>query len=195
LIALAQDEADLAGTHLWDESTDTYNLPFVKRVLPGRRLVLLTLAHRQLGLILPPGNPGEIKNLQDLAQPEIRFINRQPGSGSRVWLDAQLKMLGVEPNTIEGFDREETTHLGLANAIAQGEATAGLGIHAAASSLGLEFVPLTKEQYDLVIPEHLWNLPQTQALVKIVRSSHFKEAVNSLGGYDLSESGRETRSS
>lgn len=192
LIAISRHEADLAGAHLWDETTDTYNLPFVKRVLPGCRVVLLTLAHRQLGLIVPTGNPQEIRSLGDLARPEVRFVNRQPGSGSRVWLDAHLHKAGIHTDEIRGFEREETTHLGVANAVANGEATVGLGLYAAAASFELDFIPLTKERYDLVIPEETWRLPQMQEIIDVVRSEHLKASIAALGGYDASETGRET---
>jgi putative molybdopterin biosynthesis protein len=191
LMALAKSEADLAGTHLWDDSTDTYNIPFVRRVLPGQRLVLLTVVHRQLGLILPPGNPQMVQGLQDLTHPGVRFINRQSGSGSRVWLDAQLKLRGISADSIFGYADVETTHIGLANAIARGDSNAGVGIYAAASSFGLDFVPLTTEQYDLVLPEHIWPLPATKSLVEVIRSSRFKQAVSTMGGYDLSATGQE----
>jgi molybdate-binding protein/DNA-binding transcriptional regulator YhcF (GntR family) len=192
LMALVRDEAEIAGTHLWDEATDTYNLPFVQRLLPGRRLALLTLVHRSLGLITPPGNPQGLQGLADLTRPDVRLVNRQSGSGTRVWLDAQLKALGVAPQAVRGYEREELTHLGVARAVEQGEATAGLGIHAAAAAYGLDFLPLTQERYDLALPEAVWNAPAAQALVKVIRSQRFKEAVVALGGYDTSETGQET---
>ncbi len=191
LMALARDEAEIAGTHLWDEATDTYNLPFLQRLLPGRRVALLTLVHRSLGLITPPGNPQGLQGLADLARPDVRLANRQSGSGTRVWLDTQLKALGVAPQTVPGYEREELTHLAVARAVEQGEATVGLGIHAAAAAYGLDFLPLTKERYDLALPEAVWNAPAAQALVKVIRSGHFKEAVVTLGGYDTSETGQE----
>jgi DNA-binding transcriptional regulator YhcF (GntR family) len=105
LMALAREEADVAGTHLWDEETDTYNLSFVRRLLPGRQAVLLTLAHRSLGLIVQPGNPQGLERLGDLARPDVRLVNRQVGSGTRVWLDAQLKALGISAETVSGYER------------------------------------------------------------------------------------------
>jgi molybdate-binding protein/DNA-binding transcriptional regulator YhcF (GntR family) len=190
LMALAQGEAAIAGTHLWDEATDTYNLPFVRRLLPGRRVTLLTLAHRSLGLVIPPGNPQQLQGLADLARPDVRLVNRQSGSGTRVWLDAQLKDLAIPSKSVPGYEREELTHLAVARAVDRGEATVGLGIHAAASAYGLGFVPLTKERYDLVLPETVWNSPAAQALTVVVRSLRFKEAVTALGGYDVSETGQ-----
>jgi molybdate-binding protein/DNA-binding transcriptional regulator YhcF (GntR family) len=191
LMALARAEADVAGSHLWDETTDTYNRPFVQRLLPGRRVALLTLAHRSLGLIAAPGNPLGLRGLADLAQPEVRLVNRQPGSGTRVWLDAQLQALSIAPESLPGYGHEEITHLAVAHLIAEGEATAGLGIHAAAVAYDLDFVPLTQERYDLVIPEETWNTPAAQALVRVVRSARFKEAIVALGGYDTAQTGRE----
>jgi molybdate-binding protein/DNA-binding transcriptional regulator YhcF (GntR family) len=192
LIALARNEAEIAGTHLWDEATDTYNLPFARRLLPGRRAVLVTLAHRSMGLIIPPGNPQQLRMLGDLAHPDVRLVNRQSGSGTRVWLDAQFKALDISPESVPGYEQEEATHLTVARAVDQGKATVGLGIHAAASAYGLDFIPLTQEQYDLVFPEQVWNTPVTQTMIAIIRSPRFKEAVAALGGYDTTQTGQET---
>jgi molybdate-binding protein/DNA-binding transcriptional regulator YhcF (GntR family) len=191
LIALARNAADIAGVHLWDEQTDTYNTPFVRRILPGRRLVLLTLAHRQLGLMMPPDNPQNVRGLEDIGKPAIRFINRQPGSGSRVWLDAQLKRIDLDVDEIHGYESEVTTHLAVAQAISLGEASLGLGIFSAASSLGLSFIPLTDEKFDLVIPEAVWRQPCAQEIVQVVRSDRLKQAVSAMGGYGIEETGRE----
>jgi putative molybdopterin biosynthesis protein len=191
LMALAQAEADIAGTHLWDEATDDYNIPFIQRLLPGHRMVLVTVAHRSLGLMTPSGNPLNLQSLSDLTQSEVRLVNRQPGSGTRVWLEAQLKALTISPETIAGYDREETTHLAVARAIDRDEANVGLGIHAAAAAFELTFVPLTQERYDLVFSEKVWNTQPTQELVRIIRSSEFKEKVTAFGGYDTSQTGRE----
>ena len=192
LMALARREADIAGVHLWDAETDTYNAPFVRRVLPGRRVALVNLAYRSLGLILPPGNPQGLRALADLARPGVRLVNRQPGSGTRVWLDAKLKALGIVPERIAGYDRTELTHLAVALAVSRGEATVGLGIQAAANAYGLDFVALTREQYDLAFPEEVWGAAHAKALVEVIRSAHFREVVLALGGYDPSDAGRET---
>jgi molybdate-binding protein/DNA-binding transcriptional regulator YhcF (GntR family) len=190
LMALAQQEADLAGTHLWDEVTDSYNLPFIRLLLASRQVVVVTLAHRSLGLITPPGNPQGLQSLADLTKPGVRLVNRQPGSGTRVWLDAQLKALKLPPEAVPGYEREELTHLAVASAIEQGEATVGLGIHAAAASYGLDFIPLAQERYDLVFSETAWHSPLAQTLLHLIRSSRFKEAVTALGGYDTRETGQ-----
>jgi molybdate-binding protein/DNA-binding transcriptional regulator YhcF (GntR family) len=191
LMAVARNEADIAGTHLWDEATNSYNIPYVRRLLVGRRLVLLTVAHRSLGLMLPAGNPQALGRLEELERTGVRLVSRQPGSGTRVWLDAQLEALDIEPSSIPGYEREEMTHLAVARAVGRGEATVGLGIYAAAAAEGLTFVPLTQERYDLVIPDEVWQTPAAQALTEIIRSPGFKDAIASLGGYDASETGRE----
>jgi molybdate-binding protein/DNA-binding transcriptional regulator YhcF (GntR family) len=192
LIALARGNADLAGIHLWDAATDTYNTPFVQRVLPGRSVVLLMLFHRSLGLIVPSGNPQQVHGLSDLSRPEVTFVNRQAGSGTRVWLDAQLKRLGVAHGAIAGYLQTEATHVAVARTVAEKKATAGLGIEAAAASFGLGFVPLTHERYDLAFPEEVWNTVPAQSLVEIIRSAEFREAVVQYGGYDLTATGQET---
>jgi len=192
LMAMARGEADLAGTHLWDASSDTYNVPFVQRVLPGRRLVLLTLFHRSLGLIVPTGNPQQVRGLADLTKPGVRFINRQAGSGTRVWFDAQLKALGTAREAIAGYQQTVVTHEAVARAVAEDKATAGLGIQAAAQAHGLGFVPLTQERYDLVFPEGVWNSDAGQFLVGLIRSSEFRDTVLQLQGYDLTATGQET---
>jgi molybdate-binding protein/DNA-binding transcriptional regulator YhcF (GntR family) len=192
LMALARHEADIAGVHLWDEMTDSYNVPFVRRLLPGHRTILVTVAYRSLGLITPRRNPQGLGSLADLARPDVRLVNRQAGSGTRVWLDAQLRASGITPNSVAGYEREELTHLGVAHAVNQGEATVGLGIFAAAAAFELDFVPLAQECYQLAFPESVWTLPAAQALVNVIRSARFKEAVVVFGGYDTSETGQET---
>jgi putative molybdopterin biosynthesis protein len=151
----------------------------------------VTLAHRSLGLITAPGNPQGLTGLADLAQPEVTLVNRQLGSGTRVWLDVQLQRLGVSPKEVPGYEREEATHLAVASAVKQGAATVGLGIYAAASAYGLDFIPLAQERYDLVFPETVWPTAAAQALVRLIRSARFREAVAAMGGYDTGQTGQE----
>ncbi len=188
LIALAEGTADLAGCHLWDAESDTYNLPFVRRLLPGRRVALLTLAHRRVGLIVAPGNPLGLRGLADLARPGLRFIGRPRGTGTRVWLDAQMRRLGLEGPT--GRVAEVATHSELAQALAEGRADAGLGIEAAARVYGLDFVPLTRERYDLVIPAEIWELPPVAALVGWLTPEAASALAADLGGYETEATGR-----
>lgn len=189
LIALAEKNADLAGCHLWDENTDTYNEPFVRKLLPGQKVALVTLAHRRVGLILPPGNPLGVNDLSDLAQPGRRFVNRQQGSGTRVWLDAQLHCAEIDSSRILGYRDEKMTHSEVARAISRGQADVGLGVETAALSFGLNFKLLTTERYDLVIPAEKWELESVQALTAWLNTPQAKSAINNLGGYDTAQTG------
>jgi putative molybdopterin biosynthesis protein len=189
LIALAEGQAEMAGCHLWDQETDTYNAPFVRRVLPGRRVALVRLAHRRLGLILPAGNPAGIQDLKELKQSPLRFINRQAGSGTRVWLDAALHSLGISAEEIRGYHDEKMTHTEVARAVAEGQADVGIGLEAAALAYNLDFVLLTREQYDLVIPEEHFASPAIQQLVGWLRGNAAQDRFASLGGYEGGDSG------
>ncbi|UCF60154.1 MAG: GntR family transcriptional regulator [Anaerolineaceae bacterium] len=189
LIALAEGEADVAGSHLWDTESETYNRPFVQRLLPGRRVALLALAHRHLGLITPPGNPAEITGLDDLVRPELSFVNRQRGAGTRIWLDCQLRQRGLEPEQISGYEREVATHSEVAQAIAEGQADIGLGLETAAIAYHLGFVPLTTERYDLVMPDAVCRTAPAQALAGWLNTEEIKSAIVGLGGYDTGETG------
>ena len=189
LMALARGEAEIAGIHLWDEATDSYNTPFVERVLPGQRVALVTLAERSLGLILPTGNPQQIHALADVAHRDVRWINRQAGSGTRVWLDGQLRQLGIETAVIDGYDQEKITHLEVAQAVQTEVATAGLGIYAAAAAYGLDFVPLTQEVYQLVITQAIWETAACQTLLAVLGSPAFLAAIDALGGYETTATG------
>jgi molybdopterin molybdotransferase/putative molybdopterin biosynthesis protein len=193
LMALVRDEADVAGAHLWDEATGLYNVPFVQRVLPGRPVALVNLVKRLQGFIVPAGNPQGLQQIADLARPGVVFVNRQGGSGTRVWLDVQLKRAEVDPGGIAGYYREETTHTGVARAVAEGRATVGVGIQAAASAYGLGFVRLAEERYDLVVPAERWDAQPVAALRLLLESSSFKQALLALGGYEVSQTGQVTR--
>ena len=166
-------------------------LPRCREVaIGGRRVVLVHLAGRIQGLIVPRGNPGQITRLEDLVHPEVRFVNRQRGSGTRVLLDYHLRREGIPPEAIAGYEREEYTHLAVAADVASGAADAGLGILAAARSLGLEFVPLFQEHYQLVIPREHYTSAVLAPLLEIIRDPVFQAEVDALGGYDTSEMGR-----
>lgn len=190
LMALARQGADIAGCHLWDADSNCYNEPFITRMLPGRRVAMLTLAHRRLGLIVFPGNPLQIHDLPDLTKPNIRFINRQTGAGTRLWLDMRCQQLGVNPAFIQGYEEEVKTHLQVAGAVAEGQADVGLGVEAAALAYGLDFVLQTTERYDLVITEEAWAMPGVQTLVQWLKSAEAHKAITDLGGYDITETGQ-----
>lgn len=190
LIALAENKADIAGSHLWDEESDTFNVPFVRRVLPGRRVALVTLAQRRLGFIIPAGNPRHIHELKDLTQPNLRFVNRQRGSGTRVWLDAELTKLGIKNSDISGYEEEMSTHSAIAQAIAEGKADVGIGLEAAARSFGLDFIFLRHDRYDIVIPESNFYQSPISAIIEWLSQGETHRLIDNFGGYDLDETGQ-----
>jgi molybdate-binding protein/DNA-binding transcriptional regulator YhcF (GntR family) len=192
LIALAEGNADVAGSHLWDEESDAYNAPFVRRLLPGRRVALLTLAQRHLGLMMRERDAARITRLADLAQSGITFMNRQRGAGTRVWLEAQLHRAGIPTDQIDGYDREVTTHEAVARAVAEGAATVGLGIETAALEYGLHFTRLATETYHLIVPAAEWESGPIQAIRDWLASDQNRLAIAALGGYDIGNTGSVT---
>jgi molybdate-binding protein/DNA-binding transcriptional regulator YhcF (GntR family) len=189
LIALAQGKADIAGSHLWDEESDLYNVPFVRRLLPGQKVALATLVERRMGVICPPNNPRQIKQLEDISQGGLRFVNRQRGSGTRVWLDVSLARKKIDPQTINGYEREVNTHSEAAQWVAEGRADAGLGLEASALAYGLSFIPLTVERYDLVIPRNKFDRADIQLLLEWLQSPAAKKAFAGIGGYLTEKTG------
>lgn len=189
LLALKRGEAHLAGSHLLDEETGEYNIPDVKRLLSDRDVVVVNLVYREQGLIVAPGNPKGITGLEDLIQPGINIINRQRGAGTRVLLDMRLRELSIDPGQIMGYDRVEFTHLAVAAAVASGTADAGLGIRASAEVLKLDFVPLFKERYDLIVPRDYYESSFLEPLLNVLQQTEFKNDVEALGGYDTSQMG------
>ena len=189
LIALQEERAHLAGIHLLDEETGEYNYPYVKRVLPGREVAIVHLAYRIQGLMFARGNPKHIKGIADLKRPDITFVNRQQGAGTRVLLDIHLRQLGINPKDIKGYERQMDTHLAVGLNIAHGEADVTLGIEAAARSCNIDFLPLFRERYDLVIPLANYRSELLAPLLRAVISNEFKAVVNKAGGYDTSQTG------
>jgi putative molybdopterin biosynthesis protein len=189
LLALARDEAHLAGSHLLDEASGEYNVSYIRRHLADRDVVLVHLAGRVQGLVVPPGNPKGITRLDDLARADVLFVNRQRGSGTRVLLDYQLAHLGISPRSVRGYEREEYTHLAVAAQVASGAADTGLAILASARALELDFVPLFSEQYQLVIPRQHYESEQLAPLLEILRGEEFRALVSNLGGYEVANMG------
>ncbi len=190
LIALQRGEAHVAGSHLLEEATGEYNVPYVRRLLDGHSVVIVNLVYREQGLIVPPGNPKGVRGLEDLLRADVQFVNRQRGSGTRVLLDYRLKQIGCDPAQIRGYEREEFTHLAVAADVMSGVADVGLGILAAARALKLDFIPLLKERYDLVIPREYYTGDMLAPLLEVIRGEDFRRQVEALGGYDASEMGR-----
>jgi putative molybdopterin biosynthesis protein len=189
LLALERGETHIAGTHLLDPETGIYNIPDIKKTLPKTSVVLIHLAHREQGILVPSGNPKAIGSLKDLVRKDIRFVNRQPGSGTRVLLDYELQKLRIDPFLIQGYEREEFTHMAVGVAVASGLADAALGVRAAAHALGLHFIPVADEQYDLLGLKSFFASERGVQLMEVIRSDSLKTAVASLGGYDTSKTG------
>lgn len=191
LMAVKRGEAHLAGTHLLDEETGEYNVPFIKRLLPEKGVVLVNLVYREQGLVVLRGNPKNIRGFEDLTRGDVTFINRQSGSGTRLLTDRHLKELGIRPGKIKGYEKEEYTHMGVASAVQSGVADTGLAILASAKALSLDFIPVAKERYDLCIAKEFYDTPMLQGLLEIIRNDEeFRNLVMSLGGYDISDMGR-----
>ena len=148
------------------------------------------LVLRDQGLIVARGNPKEIKGINDLTRDDISFINRQAGSGTRVLFDFKLEQLGIKGEAIDGYDHEEFTHMAVAVDVLSGAADCGMGIFAAAKALDLDFIPMEREQYDLIIPSAMLDIPNIQVVFDTIRSQNFRERVLALGGYDPSKSGQ-----
>jgi putative molybdopterin biosynthesis protein len=189
MLALQRGEAHIAGTHLLDPETGVYNIPDIKRTIPKVPVVLVHLAQREQGILVARGNPKSIRGLADLARPGVRFVNRQAGSGTRVLLDYELKRIGIDPASIASYEREEFTHMAVGVAVASGLADAGLGVLAAANALGLDFLPVAAEQYDLLFRRSFFESAPGELLMEILNSAALRGAVNSLGGYDTARCG------
>ncbi len=193
LMALQRRDAHLAGVHLLDEETGEYNISYVRRLLPDEEIVLVHLAYRDQGFLVAPGNPLGLSSLRDLVRPGVRFVNRQRGSGTRILLDYHLRQEGIDPGAIAGYQREEFTHMAVAAAVQSGAANVGLGIGAAARALGLTFIPLFSECYELAIPRRHWESELLAPLRRMLFDPTYRSAVEALGGYNVARMGEEVR--
>lgn len=189
LMAIKKGVCHMAGSHLLEPADGSYNVSYIRRYLAGVPVKLVNLVLRDQGLIVAKGNPKAIAGVADLARPDITFINRQGGSGTRVLLDFKLGQHGIGPERINGYANEEFTHMAVAVAVLSGAADAGMGIYAAAKALDLDFIPVVTEQYDLVIPEAHFNLPIVQCVLDTIVSPAFKQRVEALGGYHTEKTG------
>jgi putative molybdopterin biosynthesis protein len=189
LLAIQEGNGDMAGIHLLDEETGEYNYPYIKHTLQGIEVAVVHLADRIQGLIVAKGNPKKILSLEDLKRPEITYVIRQKCSGTRFGLDYKLRELGIPPHSVKGYDRELDTHLAVATSIVRGEADVGMGIQAAANSCDLDFIPATREKFDLVIPVSKYRSKLFAPMIEVIQSDEFKKVVNEMGGYDTAQTG------
>jgi putative molybdopterin biosynthesis protein len=190
LRAVGEGRADLAWAHLVDPDSGEYNLPLLPRYVGGRPAVLANFFHRDLGLLVWTGNPRKLTGVADLGRRGLRFVNRQPGSGTRHFVETALARAGVGPGAVAGFRDEVSTHWAVGLRVLRGEADVGVATRAIAQALSLGFVPLTRERFDMVIPKDAFFRPAVQAVLEAVRSDRFRRRLEGLGGYDTVQAGR-----
>lgn len=188
LVNLRQGLCQISGSHLLDV-TGEYNTPFVRHLFPDRDVEIITLAYRTQGLMLAGGNPKGIKRISDVAKPNVRFVNRNTGSGTRLWFDAEIRRLKIPAENINGYDKEVKTHTEAADLIVANKADAALGLQAAAHQNGLEFIPLFEERYDLVLPRV--NESILTPVLDYLQTSAFRNSLTSLTGYNTAHSGEQ----
>lgn len=191
LYLLYKGDVQLASAHIWDSSTNTYNIPFVKAMLPGTPAVLVHIGKRMEGFYVAKGNPKNIKGWDDLRRVDVTFVNRERGSGVRILLDEHLRMMGVLGKTLPGYGRECLSHLAVASTVARGGADIGVGNEKAALQVkNIDFLPLQEESYDLIMRKEDLDKPPFRAILEIARSAAFREELEGIGGYDLSNLGK-----
>jgi putative molybdopterin biosynthesis protein len=193
LIALYNGKITMAASHLWDCETDSYNYPFIRRLLPGLPVGVFRLAGRMQGFYVKQGNPLKIRDWQDLARPGISMINRERGCGTRILLDQKLRLLGIDGRNIRGYTRESTSHIACAGIVSRGGADLGCGCERGAEHIaGADFIPLQLEWYDLVFRLQDRDTPVVKALISYIVNGEFKQDLALMGGYDLSQTGTYT---
>ena len=191
LHALYQGTVHAATAHLWDGRTDTYNLPYLPYVLPGMSVQVIHLACRTVGYFVPAGNPKNLRDWSDFGRSDLVLVNRERGSGMRVLVDERLRLKGLSPRLVNGYNRVCTTHLAAAATVAKGGGDYAIGSEKAARQVnGLDFIPLQQERYEMVIQKEDLDRPLFRALLEIVQSPGFREELDGLGGYDTRETGR-----
>ena len=184
------NQCDLVSLHLFDGDTGTYNVPYVKKILTGFPYIVINFLSRWAGLYVTNGNPKGIKGWADLNREDVKIINRERGSGARILLDEQLRIHGIKANEVNGYLNEETSHLTIASSISSGKADIGIGIEKAAKIVGVEFIPLIKERYDLVLIKSEKNKAHIQHIKEILSSEEMKKEIHLMGDYDITETGK-----
>ncbi|MDT3427160.1 putative molybdopterin biosynthesis protein [Paenibacillus forsythiae] len=191
LISMYRGESDIVSTHLLDGDSGEYNIPYIRKMLVGSSYLVVRLLGRAAGLYVQKGNPKGLYGWKDLGQPGLRLVNRERGSGARVLLDEQLRLNGVKSQSIEGYETEEISHVTVAGRIARGEADVGVGNEKASRIVeSVDFIPLIQEKYDLVMLKRPDNQDWISAVLEICRSKALHNELDSLYGYDLSETGK-----
>ena len=190
LLAMFRGETDIAAIHLLDGDTGEYNIPYVKKILIGFPVIIVNLLSRQSGIYVKKGNPKKILSWQDFAREDVIIVNREKGSGARILLDEELRLNGISVKNVKGYEKEEGNHLVVAAMIANGEADTGIGTEKAAAMVDVDFIPMVTERYDLVMVKSPANEEMVDLVLSTLHSPSFKNEVRTLGGYDLSQTGK-----
>jgi putative molybdopterin biosynthesis protein len=191
LVLLYKNKVNVTSSHLWDSGTDEYNVPYIKRLLPGTSAVVIHLTYRMQGLYVQKGNPKNIKKWEDFGRDDITMINREYGAGSRVLLDENLKLLGISGSAIKGYEAQGQTHLAVASSVSSGKSDVAVGIEKIARQVdNIDFIPMKNERYDLIIKKEHIELPEIQIMMNIINTCAFKKEFGNIGGYNTSEMGK-----
>ncbi|WP_142332343.1 substrate-binding domain-containing protein [Bacillus cereus] len=190
LIKMYQGEGSIVSLHLFDGETGTYNVPYVKRILVGQPCIMINLLSRNVGFYVRKGNPKRIKAWADISGSTIKFVNREKGSGIRVLVDEQLRIQKLNKADISGYEWEESNHLGVATQVANGKADVGVGSEKFSQIVNVDFIPIMKEQYDLVILKNKENEELIEVVKDILQSEEFHNELNAIGGYDITKTGQ-----
>ncbi|MED4783373.1 helix-turn-helix transcriptional regulator [Brevibacillus choshinensis] len=190
LIAMYAGEADIVSTHLFDGDTGEYNVPYVRSILSGHRYMIVNLLSRWAGFYVQAGNPKEIHAWTDLLKPGIRMVNREKGSGARTLIEEEFRLHAIKGCDVAGYEREEANHLAVAGTVARKEADVGIGIEKASRMVGVDFLPLVKERYDLVILKNEENEKLISHVLEILQSHLFQKELEAIGGYELTHTGK-----
>ena len=191
LFALYNEEVHIATSHLWDGDTGEYNVSYIRKMIPGTAVRVIRLVKRMVGFYVEKGNPQNIKGWNDLYRNDIRLINRERGCGVRVLLDEKFRLKGESPRSLHGYDDVVTSHLETASAVSRGKADFALGNEKTALQVGgIDFIPLQTECYDMAMLKENADKPPYSTIIEIIQSPGFKDEVQGLGGYDVSELGK-----
>ncbi|MHA6260313.1 substrate-binding domain-containing protein [Sporosarcina sp. CAU 1771] len=181
LISMYKGKADIVSTHLFDGDTKEYNVSYVRKLLVSKSFLVVRFIRRQAGLYVAKGNPRKIVGWADLANPTVTIVNRESGAGARVLLDEQLRLHDISKNQVNGYANEHTSHLAIASVVASGGADAGIGIEQVAKAANIDFIPLIKESYDLVMLKNDQNEDLIATVLAVLKDANFKEKLQSLG--------------
>jgi molybdate-binding protein/DNA-binding XRE family transcriptional regulator len=186
---LKEGRVHIAGSHLEDPKTGEFNLPFIRKEFPDKDFSVITFAHWEEGLVVAPGNPKHVLKVEDVARKNVRFVNREPGSGSRALFDRMMETAGIGPAQIQGYDRIARGHLAAAYCVTSHEADVCLATRSAAQTFGLDFIPMHSERYDLVLRKRMAGLPAIQTFLDVLQRATLRRKLEVLAGYDTTETG------